>query len=50
MRADYDAYVFFFFGFGSGVSFAEPTLSGDNAVGVAVLAARLYRKTGADGQ
>lgn len=36
--------------FGSGVSFAEPTLSGDNAVGVAVLAARLYRKTGADGQ
>ena len=36
--------------FGSGVSFAEPTLSGDNAVGVAVLAARLYRKTDADGQ
>ncbi|MFQ9126703.1 MAG: hypothetical protein ACLR4Z_07830 [Butyricicoccaceae bacterium] len=34
--------------FGSGVSFAEPTLSGDNAVGVAVLAARLCnRKAGA---
>ena len=30
--------------FGGGVSFAEPTLSGDNAVGVAVLAARLCNR------
>ena len=28
--------------FGSAVSFAEPTLSGDNAVGVAVLAAKKH--------
>lgn len=31
--------------FGAAVSFAEPRLSGDNAVGVAVLAARLYERT-----
>lgn len=30
--------------FGDAVSFAEPVLSGDNAVGVAVLAARLYER------
>ena len=30
--------------FGERVSFAEPVLSGDNAVGVAVLAARLYER------
>ena len=30
--------------FGKRVSFAEPVLSGDNAVGVAVLAARLYER------
>ena len=30
--------------FGARVSFAEPVLSGDNAVGVAVLAARLYER------
>ena len=30
--------------FGSAVSFAEPTLSGDNAVGVAVLAARKHKE------
>ena len=30
--------------FGGEVSFAEPTLSGDNAVGVAVLAAKLCNR------
>ena len=30
--------------FGSAVSFAEPTLSGDNAVGVAVLAAKKHKE------
>ena len=30
--------------FGDAVSFAEPVMSGDNAVGVAVLAARLYER------
>ena len=30
--------------FGDAVSFAEPVLSGDNAVGVAVLAAKLFNR------
>ena len=30
--------------FGDEVSFAEPTLSGDNAVGAAVLASRLFNR------
>ena len=30
--------------FGEAVSFAAPVLSGDNAVGAAVLAARLYER------
>lgn len=36
--------------FGSGRQLCRADALGDNAVGVAVLAARLYRKTGADGQ